>query len=602
MVEFTSPRIKPKRKNAVVVGVASTKYKWVGDSLNVLNGDVYYGGVSRMTGRDKEHFGQYDVVQLRHPTDGSTMKLATVHALWADAKGKMMMEVRYMKPLSALPISMRKKLAQSTTASTTKEEVVDTTEIDEVPVANVVKVVNIAASYICTKLYAPLTGTLTVIAPDSRGPDLAYVYSRRLKWIDSGECVNRKRRRVVDGATVENDGAAPLAECQSRLEAACDQLQLSSIPDTLLGREDERRQIYHTLKLAIVDGESSPVYISGLPGMGKTATVKEILRTLERERAIQAIPAFTWIEINGLHMPKPDQAYSMIWKTLESFHFHAKTLNSKRARDCLDAFFKDNTPRPALVLVLDEMDFMLAGKNTVLYNFLEWQALPSSKLVVVGIANIMDLPERLAPKLRSRFGVNRIAFRSYTHDQIERILHQRLATLHVFEAGSIEIYAKALAHQSGDIRKALMVCKAAVERTLRRVVETQTPSKVLSTDIEAAQAAMSESPLVMRLRQCSTFECIFLVALLREVKLQPPEKHCGKRGGDLEGVATRVINLTKTAGLARIPSFAEIQAVCFELERCDIVREKKGQWELTFSHDEIQDAFIAHPVGRLLWT
>ncbi|RHY34071.1 hypothetical protein DYB32_001162 [Aphanomyces invadans] len=548
----------------------------------------------------------------------------------------MMMEVRYMKPLSALPISMRKKLAQSTTASTTKEEVVDTTEIDEVPVANVVKVVNIAASYICTKLYAPLTGTLTVIAPDSRGPDLAYVYSRRLKWIDSGECVNRKRRRVVDGATVENDGAAPLAECQSRLEAACDQLQLSSIPDTLLGREDERRQIYHTLKLAIVDGESSPVYISGLPGMGKTATVKEILRTLERERAIQAIPAFTWIEINGLHMPKPDQAYSMIWKTLESFHFHAKTLNSKRARDCLDAFFKDNTPRPALVLVLDEMDFMLAvgnvtaftvlGKNTVLYNFLEWQALPSSKLVVVGIANIMYAYTALPPSccsclvgiLSVRFGVNRIAFRSYTHDQIERILHQRLATLHVFEAGSIEIYAKALAHQSGDIRKALMVCKAAVERTLRRVVETQTPSKVLSTDIEAAQAAMSESPLVMRLRQCSTFECIFLVALLREVKLQPPgmwthvvdatnslgraEKHCGKRGGDLEGVATRVINLTKTAGLARIPSFAEIQAVCFELERCDIVREKKGQWELTFSHDEIQDAFIAHPVGRLLWT
>ncbi|RHZ12126.1 hypothetical protein DYB37_010451 [Aphanomyces astaci] len=242
----------------------------------------------------------------------------------------------------------------------------------------------------------------------------------------------------------------------------------------------------------------------------------------------------------------------------------AKSFNAKRARDCLDAFFKlDNSSRPVLILVLDEMDFMLAG----------W-----------------DLPERLAPKLRSRFGINRIAFRSYTHDQIQRILHQRLASLNVFERGAIEIYAKALAHQSGDVRKALMVCKAATERALRRVTDTHVPSLVLSADIEAVQASMSQSPLVTRLRQCSTFECIFLVALLREIKLQT------------EGVVRRMANLTKTAGLPRVPSFADVRAICFELERSDIVRERKGKWALTFSHDEIQEAFLTHPVGRLLWT
>ncbi|RHY47709.1 hypothetical protein DYB34_010707 [Aphanomyces astaci] len=468
-----------------------------------------------------------------------------------------------MMALATLPPSLKRKLMQSTFTDTTttsdKEVVVDTTAIDELAVACLVNVVDLAASYICTKLYAPLTGTLTSITTNNDAQTIGYVYSRRLKWL-SPAAARRKRRRLLDPSCDEND----LEGCKSRLEAACDQLQLSSIPDTLLGREEERRQIYQTLKLAVVDGESSPVYISGLPGMGKTATVKEILRTLERERDAQTIPPFTWIEVNGLHMPKPDQAYSMIWKALETFHFQAKSFNAKRARDCLDALFKlDNSSRPVLILVLDEMDFMLAG----------W-----------------DLPERLAPKLRSRFGINRIAFRSYTHDQIQRILHQRLASLNVFERGAIEIYAKALAHQSGDVRKALMVCKAATERALRRVTDTHVPSLVLSADIEVVQASMSQSPLVTRLRQCSTFECIFLVALLREIKLQT------------EGVVRRMANLTKTAGLPRVPSFADVRAICFELERSDIVRERKGKWALTFSHDEIQEAFLTHPVGRLLWT
>ncbi|RQM19444.1 hypothetical protein B5M09_011030 [Aphanomyces astaci] len=225
-----------------------------------------------------------------------------------------------MMALATLPPSLKRKLMPSTSTDTTttsdKEVVVDTTAIDELAVACLVNVVDLAASYICTKLYALLTGTLTSITTDNDAQTMGYVYSRRLKWL-SPAAARRKRRRLLDPSCDEND----LEGCKSRLEAACDQLQLSSIPDTLLGREEERRQIYQTLKLAVVDGESNPVYISGLPGMGKTATVKEILRTLERERDAQTIPPFTWIEVNGLHMPKPDQAYSMIWKALETFHF-----------------------------------------------------------------------------------------------------------------------------------------------------------------------------------------------------------------------------------------------------------------------------------------
>jgi hypothetical protein len=45
-----------------------------------------------------------------------------------------------------------------------------------------------------------------------------------------------------------------------------------------------------------------------------------------------------------------------------------------------------------------------------------------SRLVVVGIANTMDLPERLLPKVLSRLGLARVVFSPYTRDQIRTII------------------------------------------------------------------------------------------------------------------------------------------------------------------------------------
>ena len=36
----------------------------------------------------------------------------------------------------------------------------------------------------------------------------------------------------------------------------------------------------------------------------------------------------------------------------------------------------------------------------VLYTLFEWSALPSSKLILIGIANALDLTERFLPRLR----------------------------------------------------------------------------------------------------------------------------------------------------------------------------------------------------------
>lgn len=64
-------------------------------------------------------------------------------------------------------------------------------------------------------------------------------------------------------------------------DEACAKLQLNSIPKELPCRDSERKQITDYLKQGIEGkGSSSSLYISGMPGTGKTATTLEVLRNL----------------------------------------------------------------------------------------------------------------------------------------------------------------------------------------------------------------------------------------------------------------------------------------------------------------------------------
>lgn len=57
---------------------------------------------------------------------------------------------------------------------------------------------------------------------------------------------------------------------------------------------------------------------------------------------------------------------------------------------------------------------------------------PGSDLVVIGIANTMDLPERLLPRIASRLGQQRVPFLPYNQEQIKEIVGARLAHIPSF--------------------------------------------------------------------------------------------------------------------------------------------------------------------------
>ena len=54
------------------------------------------------------------------------------------------------------------------------------------------------------------------------------------------------------------------------------------------------------------------MYISGVPGTGKTATVHQVIRTLKEEYEDGDLAPFKYIEINGMKLTEPNQAYAQI--------------------------------------------------------------------------------------------------------------------------------------------------------------------------------------------------------------------------------------------------------------------------------------------------
>ena len=55
-----------------------------------------------------------------------------------------------------------------------------------------------------------------------------------------------------------------------------------------------------------------------------------------------------------------------------------------------------------MVLLVDELDMLLSRDQSVLYNLFDWPQSPGARLVVIGIANTADMPERLLPKISRR--------------------------------------------------------------------------------------------------------------------------------------------------------------------------------------------------------
>lgn len=266
--------------------------------------------------------------------------------------------------------------------------------------------------------------------------------------------------RKPSGVSVLNPTSDAFKELKAKLHTSA---KLNSLP----GREEETYQLLDKISMAIETETGSCVYVSGTPGLGKTATIRVVISQL-RELVDEGIfKDFDYLEINGLKLLSPNVAYETLWKEIGGFN-----VSSSNAAILLEQHFatKLDTRKPLIVL-MDELDQIVTKNQNVMYNFFNWPSYPNSKLIVIAVANTMDLPERvLSNKISSRLGLNRIQFTGYSFDQLGEIIRVRLEMITksnrrkvVMDKEAVGFALRKVASVSGDARRALTICRRAVE-------------------------------------------------------------------------------------------------------------------------------------------
>lgn len=104
-------------------------------------------------------------------------------------------------------------------------------------------------------------------------------------------CKTKKERIHLYSVMASNPSPLPKPKRARRdalpsdkLENAKTHLQLSWVPSHIPCRDEEHAAISSYLRNSIQQGgNGSPLYISGMPGTGKTATVREVIEELRAE-------------------------------------------------------------------------------------------------------------------------------------------------------------------------------------------------------------------------------------------------------------------------------------------------------------------------------
>jgi len=243
----------------------------------------------------------------------------------------------------------------------------------------------------------------------------------------------------------------------SQFQAARSALHTGT-PTTLLCREKEVGAMSTWLDEHLVAGKPGSIYVSGAPGTGKTATLVSLLAG--------KVAKFRSIFINCMVLKSSIAIYREVASKL------CPGCNPKTEKAAMKIIEGAVTSSKEMVLlVLDEVDQLESRDQTVLYTVFEWPALQGSKLALVGIANSLDLTARVLPRLQVKeaYKPTLLHYPPYTKQQLIFIITSRLqegagaGSTAVITPRAIAFLASKISALSGDLRKALDVCRRALE-------------------------------------------------------------------------------------------------------------------------------------------
>ncbi|KAK3848677.1 MAG: P-loop containing nucleoside triphosphate hydrolase protein [Linnemannia gamsii] len=278
-------------------------------------------------------------------------------------------------------------------------------------------------------------------------------------------------------------------------------------PHRLVGRIAERETIRQFCQDHILTPKAGSLYISGQPGTGKTALLKEVMRNMQpvMDNAPFDIKV---LMINCMTVKDPKLVYH---KMLVELGYKSEASDKEGAVKAIEALvLGEKKNKTMYVTILDEMDQLLTKDQEVLYKLFQWSCMDNSKLTLIGIANALDMTDRFLPRLKAKNCEPQLLnFNPYQVLEIREIIMDRLFSLEdnndsakedaenksncddlksttattAIKAGrprvaplmqkpAIELCARKVAAATGDLRKALDICRQTIE-----MVELETKKK-----------------------------------------------------------------------------------------------------------------------------
>lgn len=297
-------------------------------------------------------------------------------------------------------------------------------------------------------------------------------------------------------------------------------------------RDKELKIIYDYIKKGLdTKGSYSSLYISGMPGTGKTACVQSTIMKIKNEADKSKVPPFDSYYINAMKMSKNNNFYKILYDLI----FKEENKGSKSFQRCcsiLDNFFKsrnqfnfnlslNNFENPHIVLIIDEIDSLIDRKQNILYNIFNWTTYTESKFIVISISNTLDLPERLMPKIISRVGNNRLSFKPYLKEELIKILQIRLDQIDLFSLEALKYCCMKVASVSGDLRRILQICKRAEEIYK---AEKNRPLQIMIAHVNQACNDLFDSKVMYVFKNIKVYEKIVIIAILYELRKHQASK------------------------------------------------------------------------------
>ncbi|KAI9189200.1 AAA ATPase [Blastocladiella emersonii ATCC 22665] len=333
----------------------------------------------------------------------------------------------------------------------------------------------------------------------------------------------------------------------------------------IVGRTAEREQISAFLARHL-SGTPSPspvpasLYVAGSPGGGKTALVTQLLRAYPS-------PGVAHVLVNCMGLSSPNAVFGVLWQRLADVLPAPARAKGKRAAGAGAAGWGPaptaakaqaalgelvaQSDRPCAV-VLDELDALYPGAMggtlgqgsggggagsgaggpgtgagggggdlasthpTVLYALFALAHRCPSRFVLIGIANSLDLTQRLLPHLTGALAPGVVTFAAYSEADLEAILAARFAGDMLPMAA--KFIARKIAAGSSDVRRALTIARTAVRLAKAKGAVANVPHVVQALKVGDAAGGGAAQSAVVKVRALNLTAKMVLAAAVAAVR------------------------------------------------------------------------------------